>query len=99
MKTEVWIYDANGAVHDGWLELTEEAGQLRPADRGWNIIAVFPASAEAGTTRVVLWADQRDKYFARLDLGDLHRWIICERLPALLRALPALESLVRLGGA
>jgi len=100
MKSEVWIYDATGGVHDGWLELIEEAGQLRPADRGWSIVAVFPPEGGAsGTTRVVLWADQRDKYVARIDIGELHRWVICERLPALLRTLPSFDALVRLGHA
>lgn len=97
-KTQAWIYDARGSVQDGWLEVQEKAGQLCPADAGWRIVAVLPPESDTGhVTRVVLWADQGDKYVARLDIGDLHRWVICERLPALLRALDALNALVQLG--
>lgn len=96
-KTHVWIYDTAGA-HDGWLEIREEGGELRPADVAWKRAAEFPAASDGSPqTRIVLWADQRDKYVARIDIGSLHRWVICEQLPALLRALPALEALVRLG--
>jgi hypothetical protein len=95
-KTHAWIYDAV-STHDGWLELREEDGELRPADVAWKRVVAFPAAPEAGRpTRMVLWADQRDKYIVRLDIGELHRWIICEQLPALLRVLPAFEALVRL---
>jgi hypothetical protein len=98
-KTHAWIYDTAGA-HDGWLELREEDGELRPADTAWKRIAAFPPLPDpARTTRVLLWADQRDKYIARIDIGTSQRWIICEQLPALLRALPSLEALVRLGAA
>ncbi|MDX2170482.1 MAG: hypothetical protein SF182_25645 [Deltaproteobacteria bacterium] len=97
-KTHAWIYDTVG-THDGWLEIREEDGELRPADVAWKRIASFPAEPEAGRpTRLVLWADQRDKYIARLDIGEVQRWVICEQLPALLRALPSFEALFRLGG-
>lgn len=96
-KTEVWIYDAGGGVRDGWLEIREEDGELRPADRAWERVTDFPPEAGASTAHVVLWADRRDKYIARLDLGPLQRWIICERLPALLRVLDSLHAVVALG--
>jgi len=95
-KMHAWIYDTAGA-HDGWLEIREEDGEMRPADAAWKRVAAFPAEADAApATRVVLWADQRDKYIARLDVGELRRWIICEQLPALLRAIPSLEAFVRI---
>ncbi len=95
-KTHAWIYDTAG-THDGWLEVREEDGELRPADTAWKRVATFPTGADSGRpTRVVLWADQRDKYIARLDIGELHRWVICEQLPALLRAVPSFEALLRL---
>lgn len=96
-KTEAWIFDASGTPRHGWLETREEAGELRPADGGWHRVAGLPPESAAGVTRVVLWADQRDKYVARLDIGDIRRWIICESLPALLGALRSLEALVALG--
>ena len=44
-----------------------------------------------------MWADQRDKYVLRLDLGNIQRWVICERLPALLHAVASVNALVQLG--
>ncbi len=96
-KAEVWIYDAGGGMRDGWLELREEQGELWPADRAWERVTEFPPDASASTARVVLWADRRDKYIARLEVGGLQRWIICERLPALLRVLESLHAIVALG--
>jgi hypothetical protein len=96
-KVEAWIFDVAGTPRHGWLEVGDEGGEARPADRGWNRVAVFPPDGTTGATRVVLWADQRDKYVARLDIGDLHRWIICERLPALLHALASLNALIAIG--
>jgi len=97
-KTHAWIFDIAGLAREGWLELREEDGELRPADKAWHRLAVFPPGAESGgATRVVLWADQRDKYIVRLDLGDAQRWIICEQLPALLGAVESLNALVQLG--
>lgn len=96
-KTEAWIFDAAGAPRHGWLEVSEENGEMRPADRGWNRVATLPPDGTASATRVVLWADQRDKYVARLDIGDLRRWMICERLPALLNALASFDALIAIG--
>ncbi|MEO8605810.1 MAG: hypothetical protein ABI629_24790 [bacterium] len=97
-KTHAWIFDAAGTAREGWLELLEEDGELRPADKAWQRIETLPpGTGPAGTTRLVLWADQRDKYIVRLDIGALHRWLICEQLPALLHAVKSLEALVNLG--
>jgi hypothetical protein len=96
-KTEAWIFDASGTSRHGWLEIREESGELRPADGGWQRVAGFPPDGAPGTARVAMWADQRDKYVLRLDLGTIQRWVICERLPALLHAVGAVNALVQLG--
>jgi hypothetical protein len=96
-KTEAWIVDASGTSRHGWLEIREENGELRPADGGWQRVEGFPAESAFGTARIAMWADQRDKYVFRLDLGSLQRWVICERLPALLHAAASVNALVQLG--
>lgn len=95
-KTEAWIFDAAGAPRHGWLELREEDGEMRPADRGWHRVSGFPAEGGGGA-RLALWADQRDKYVLRLDLGTIQRWVICERFPALLHAAGSVAALLQLG--
>jgi len=96
-KTHAWIFDIVGGPREGWLELREENGELRPADKAWLRIGTFPPDAPQGMTRVILWADQRDKYIARLDLGGSQRWLVCEQLPALMQAAESLNALVQLG--
>ena len=96
LRHEAWIFDAAGVSRHGWLEIREENGELRPADRGWHRVTALPPDG-GGATQVVLWADQRDKYVVRLDIGDIKRWIICERLQALLNTLASLDALVALG--
>ena len=96
-KTEAWIYDAGGTARHGWLELRDEDGETRPADGGWQRVVGFPPDGALGTARVAMWADQRDKYVLRLDLGNIQRWVICERLPALLHAIASVNALVQLG--
>ena len=97
-KTEAWIFDASGTPRHGWLEIVEENGEMRPADRGWHRVNGYPADSGGGA-RVALWADQRDKYVLRLDLGTIQRWVICERFTALLLAADSLNALVQLGRA
>jgi hypothetical protein len=94
-KTEAWIFDAGGTPRHGWLEIRDENGEMRPADRGWQRVSGYPL--EGGTARLALWADQRDKYVLRLDLGSIQRWVICERFPALLHAAGSLSALIQLG--
>ncbi|MFN8640219.1 MAG: hypothetical protein U0802_00605 [Candidatus Binatia bacterium] len=96
-KTEAWIYDVAGAARHGWLEIREENGEMRPADGGWQRVAGFPSDDAPGSAHVAMWSDQRDKYVLRLDLGNIQRWMICERLPALLHAIGAVQALVQLG--
>ena len=98
-KAEAWIYDASGTARHGWLEIIEEDGEMRPADRGWQHVAGFPPETAVGAARLALWADQRDKYVLRLDLGTIQRWVICERFPALLHAAGSVHALVQLGRA
>jgi hypothetical protein len=97
-KAAAWIFDATGEARDGWLQVIEVDGELRPADQGWSPLAAFPPQPDpARSIRIALWADKRDKYVARVDLGAEQRWIICERLPALLRVVEQLNALVQLG--
>lgn len=96
-KTEAWIFDTSGTPRHGWLEILEENGEMRPADRGWQRVNGYPL--EGGAARLAMWADQRDKYVVRLDLGSIQRWVICERFPALLHAAASLSALIQLGRA
>ena len=96
-KTEAWIFDASGTPRHGWLEIIEESGELRPTDRGWQRVVGFPPDGAFGAARLAMWADQRDKYVLRLDLGTIQRWVICERFPALLHAAGSLSALLQLG--
>ncbi len=98
-KTEAWIFDASGTPRHGWLEISEEDGEMRPADRGWQRVTGFPSEGPADSAHLVIWADQRDKYVLRLDLGTIQRWVICERFPALLHAADSLSALIHLGRA
>lgn len=94
-KTHAWIFDVSGVARKGWLQIIEDEGDAKPADRGWRPMASFPASG--GTTRIFLWADDVDKYIARIDVGSDRRWIIMEGLPALLSAAASLNALVQMG--
>jgi hypothetical protein len=94
-KTHAWIFDVSGVARKGWLQIVEEGGDAKPADRGWRPMAAFPGGS--GTTRVVLWADDVDKYIARVDVGSDRRWIIMEGLPALLSTATSLNALVQMG--
>ena len=96
-KIEAWIFDASGTPRHGWLEIIDDGGEMRPADRGWNRISGYPL--EGGAARMAMWADQRDKYVIRIDIGSIQRWVICERFPALLHTAASLSALVRLGRA
>ncbi len=95
-KTHAWIFDVTGIARKGWLQIVEDKGDAKPADKGWRRMAGFPASG-AATTKVYLWADDVDKYIARIDVGADRRWIIMEGLPALLGTMPSLNALVQLG--
>lgn len=94
-KTHAWIFDVSGVARKGWLQIIEDEGEAKPADRGWRPMAAFPGGA--GTARVFLWADDVDKYIARIDVGSDRRWIIMEGLPALLSAAQSLNALVQMG--
>ena len=98
-KAEAWIFDASGTARHGWLEIVDENGEMRPADRGWQRVTGFPPETAFGAARLAMWADQRDKYVLRLDLGTIQRWVICERFPALLHAAGSVNALVQLGRA
>ncbi len=95
-KTHAWIFDVSGVARKGWLQIIEGAGDAKPADRGWRPMAEFPAIGRGGT-RVVLWADDVDKYIARIDVGLDRRWLILEGLPALLNAAASLNAVVQMG--
>jgi len=95
-KTHAWIFDATGIARKGWLQIIDEGQNARPADKGWRPLAAFPRQPGA-TTRVLLWADDVDKYIGRIDVGGDRRWIIMEGLPALLSNMNSLNSLVQMG--
>ena len=94
-KTHAWITDVGGVSRKGWLEVLEDKGDARPADPGWRRMAVFPKGS--GATKVHLWADDVDKYIARIDVGNDQRWVVMEGLPALLATAESLNALVQLG--
>ena len=98
-KAEAWIFDASGTARHGWLEINDANGEMRPTDRGRLRVSGFPPETAFGAARLAMWADQRDKYVLRLDLGTIQRWVICERFPALLHTAASLSALVRLGRA
>jgi len=97
-KTHAWIFDATGIARKGWLQIVDDGKDARPADKGWRPMAAFPRSA-GPVTRVLLWADDVDKYIGRIDIGGDRRWIIMEGLPAFLTAMKSLNALVQMGGA
>ena len=81
----------------GWRSSRSTANCVPPiaAGNAWRV----PAGTAVGAARLALWADQRDKYVLRLELGNIQRWVICERLPALLHAAGSVNALVQLGRA
>jgi hypothetical protein len=96
-KTHAWIFDVGGIARKGWLQIIEEGGgDAKPADRGWRPIASFPSSGTS-STRIFLWADDVDKYIARIDVGTDRRWIVMEGLPALLGNAASLSALIEMG--
>ncbi len=95
-KTHAWIFDVAGIARKGWLQIVEEQGDAKPADKGWRPIASFPTGGSS-STKVFLWADDVDKYIARIDVGTDRRWIVMEGLPALLSNASSLSALIEMG--
>ncbi len=95
-KTHAWIFDVAGIARKGWLQIVEDRGDAKPADKGWRPIAAFPTGG-ASSTKVFLWADDVDKYIARIDVGSDRRWVVMEGLPALLGNAPSLSALIEMG--
>ncbi len=95
-KTHAWIFDVAGIARKGWLQIIEDQGEAKPADKGWRPIATFPTGG-ASSTKVFLWADDVDKYIARIDVGSDRRWIVMEGLPALLGNATSLSALIEMG--
>ncbi len=95
-KTYAWIFDGTGVARRGWLQVLEGDGDARPADKGWRTMAALPGPP-GSLVHVFIWADDVDKYIARLDVGSDRRWIIMEGLPAFLETTSSLSDLVQLG--
>lgn len=96
-KTHAWIFDGTGVARKGWLHVYEGSRAARPADKGWRRMAELPGPPDSAV-RIYLWADDVDKYIARIDIGWDRRWIIMEGLPALLDTAGTLNSLLQMGG-
>ncbi len=94
-KTHAWIFDVSGVARKGWLQIHDDKGDARPADKGWRKVATFPTGS--GVTKLLLWADDVDKYIARVDIGSDRRWMVMEGLPAFLNAIGSLNALIQLG--
>jgi hypothetical protein len=97
-KTQAWIFDGTGVARKGWLQVFEGESDARPADKGWHVMAELPGPPDSAVC-VFLWADDVDKYIARIDIGFDRRWIIMEGLPALLTTAGSLNALVQMGSA
>jgi len=95
-KTHAWIFDVTGVARKGWLQVFEGEEEARPADKGWRVMAQLPGPPD-GAVCVFLWADDVDKYIARVDIGRDRRWIIMEGLPALLATAGSLNALLQMG--
>ncbi len=95
-KTHAWIFDVAGIARKGWLQIIESDADAKPADKGWRPIASFPTGGTS-STKVFLWADDVDKYIARIDVGTDRRWIVMEGLPALLGNASSLNALIDMG--
>ena len=95
-KTHAWIFDGTGVARKGWLQVFDGGKDARPADKGWRVMAELPGPPDSAVC-IFLWADDVDKYIARVDIGWDRRWIIMEGLPALLDTANSLNALMQLG--